>query len=365
MDKLWVAYLGMTANIILQKKHHTLTMHLKSLVSELRGRIMSLTDNPSVRIDPFHISLFGASGLGKSYLASIIAHVLGRSQNIPTEDCFYPRTPTMDHWDNYKCQEWIGFDDIDQQDTEELAGEMITIKSNVPKVLPMAHLETKGCLFSSRGLITTTNVAYPEPASLKCKEAYKRRRNILVECSLIPGMGQDREQRHLAFFIRDSVDSKAPPLFEHPFNFPELIAYLADRYSHYQLDQIRLVKSVAPDTDFKKVYVYNRDEDESRLKLFQLLEEVFERGGGTLDPHIGNLNDIETADLNELEYDAIDPENMPQPEQFPLTHNLKPKSRLEIEDSDIEEEWHEDEMFLDPANGDCGEDEECNNPFCP
>lgn len=363
IDAQYCKFLEYGADPDISKKHGQIFNRVNFVCKELRARIISLVDTSSVRIDPFHISFYGWSGAGKSYLASTVAYVLGRSQNIPAEDLFYPRTPNMEFWDNYRCQEFIGIDDVDQQDTEELAGEMITLKSNVPKVLPMAHLETKGCVFSSRGIITTTNIPYPEPTSIKHKTAYKRRRNVLIECVQL-AEEQQMDHSHMAFVVRHSVKAGTPPLTE-PMNFPELMAYLAPKYSQYLRMQHRLVQSVAPDTKFKPLYVYD-DSAESLIKISEIVNELFTKNVNCEDMSIKPISEIVTTRVDDWTYPDID-KYAGTPEDFTETLDAVPPNKMTVEASDVEfddqyeEDFEGDENALF-AEGQAGDDD-YKNPF--
>ena len=356
IDDDYAKFLEFSADPDISRKHGQIFNRVNFIMKELRARIISLVDSSSVRIDPYHMSFYGPSGAGKSYLASCVAYVLGRSQGVPLEDLYYPRTPNQEFWDNYRCQEFVGIDDVDQQDNEDMAGDMITLKSNVPKVLPMAHLETKGCVFSSRGLITTTNVAYPEPTSIKSKVAYKRRRNKLIEVMVVSEQRQT-DHSHLSFTFRDPVKSTAPPIGE-KMSFPELMLKLAIDYSNYLAGQHRLVAAVAPETKFKKLYVYN-DSEESAMKIYNIIVELLTRDVNHVDPSIRPLAELDIPNA-EFHYPPVDKDRA-DPENFRWTLQTNPPEPLnvETEDEDDEEVVMRGELIDedDYAVGNAGEDE--------
>jgi hypothetical protein len=316
------------------RNHGVLINKLAQVHKELANRIISIVDSSTVRIDPFHISFVGGSGVGKSYLASAVAYVLGRSQNIPVDDLYYARTPTSEFWDNYKCQEFVGIDDVDQQDTEEQAADMITIKSNCPKVLQMAHLETKGCLFTSRGIISTTNVPYPEPTTIKCKEAYKRRRNVLIDCIMVKP-NREKDMSHLKFQFINPVKMSDEKLSDQ-MNFPQMMFRLACEYSQYLSDQEDLVRAAAPDTIFKKLYMY-RDTDECKLKVFEICQEFFVNG-------MSNKPGERYADISEINVHHLDYEYPEVPDGDPTDYSKicqkvkKKKFPVTTSDSESDEE---------------------------
>lgn len=357
LDEKYSKFLEYSADPVLNRKYMPLINRVGQLVKELRGRIISITDSTNVRIDPWHCSFYGSTAIGKSYLMSAVSYVLGRSQNVPIEDLFYARTPSTKHYDNYRGQEFMGIDDTDQQDNEEMAGEMITIKSNVPKVLPMAHLETKGCMFTSRGILSTTNIPYPEPKSIKCKDAYKRRRDVLVECVKLVGVeGKQQDLTHLKFLIRDSVNATANPIAG-PFNFAELCYFLAQGYSQHIKIQHQLVGRVAPDTEFRKLYIYG-DSDSAKLKILEIVEE-FTADRTFQDKYIRDFNEIETRTSNtNFTYTTIG-ENV-EGEDFTMTHDVLVKSKLPLTvlDPDANHDFEDDD---DPLIGMDYDDENENH----
>jgi len=359
VDRLYAEWWVMTTDPEISRKHSSLTMRIERLIKDLRARIISIIDTPSVRIDPYHISFFGGSGLGKSYLASVVAYVLGKSQNVPTEDLFYPRCPDMEFWDNYHCQEFVGIDDVDQIDDQEQAGELIQLKSNVPKVLPMAHLETKGAMFSSRGMITTTNVAYPEPKAIKCKLAYKRRRNVLVECIAVEE-SQAFDLSHFRFVFRDPTDSTRAPLSEQ-MNFHELMFELAVGYSQYLKVQHRLVRGPCPDNVFKPLYVYSNT-DESRLKVYELCQEIMSRTSDETDQYMRDISEIVT-NWSESEI-VLPPAKEGVPTDFNRELKLVKKKKLTVQDekSPSADSDEEDEFFEDEIRDMQGEEEHYSEP---
>lgn len=339
IDAMYVEWLQLSADPEVSRKHSSLCMKVERVVKELRNRIITITDRPPVRIDPWFCKFFGGSGMGKSYLTSVVAYVLGRSQNVPVEDLFYPRAQGMEFWDDYHGQEFIGFDDIDQIDDQEFALEIIMIKSNIPKVLPMAHLETKGAMFMSRGMLGSSNQAFPEPKAVKCKKAYKRRVNRLVECVQVTE-AQKLDQSHFKFVYRDPLNSNAPPLTDQ-MNFPEMCHKLAVEYSQYLKIQHRLIKAVVPDAQFKPLYLY-QDDDASRLKIFELVQEVIDRTLDETDQYIRDIAEIKTRQT-EMTY----PEQ-PNGQVVDFEQELVkvPRKKLTVEvDSDDEESDHMEDDF--------------------
>ncbi len=135
------------------------------------------------RFDPFHISISGKPGLGKSHLSSTISTYFS---SFFQNGGVYDRNVAMKHWDGYHNQSIVRMDDIgfDSSDTTVLS-ELYGLKSNLIYQLPMANLNEKGkVIYDSEILISTTNDPYPIPhqksATFINREALWRRFDMKI-----------------------------------------------------------------------------------------------------------------------------------------------------------------------------------------
>nr|AAR14150.1 polyprotein [Maize chlorotic dwarf virus] len=136
------------------------------------------------RVDPFYICLFGAPGVGKSTVASMIVDDLLDAMGEPKVDRIYTRCCSDQYWSNYHHEPVICYDDlgaISRPASLSDYGEIMGIKSNRPYSLPMAAVDEKGRHCLSRYLIACTNLTHlDDTGDVKTKDAYYRRINVPV-----------------------------------------------------------------------------------------------------------------------------------------------------------------------------------------
>ncbi|QTJ95918.1 polyprotein [Poaceae Liege virus 1] len=162
---------------------HVLSLAWKQCTN-LRNETYNCVGLGQYRVDPFHLSIYGEPGVGKSANAMSLMHFVLNDMGVPKTDRFYARNPQDAYWSRYYRQPVVMYDDLgsivgspDQSDY----GELIGLKSNNPYPLVMAAVEEKGKLFASNLIVSCTNTRMiDERSNLRCKEAYLRRRNLLV-----------------------------------------------------------------------------------------------------------------------------------------------------------------------------------------
>jgi hypothetical protein len=140
----------------------------------------SLSEDPDDRMEPYVIGLFGQPGMGKSSrLNEIISHFLTYFPTCSYQDLVYQRTCHVDHWDGYKGQPIVVFDDLGQATDGSDIKEFQTLISCCPYVLPMADLSEKGQKFCSPIVIATSNLRYGQ----SLVQAYQTDNPILDDSS--------------------------------------------------------------------------------------------------------------------------------------------------------------------------------------
>jgi hypothetical protein len=118
-------------------------------------------EDPDDRMEPFVVGLFGQPGMGKSSrINEMVSMFSTLFPNTPRRDLVYQRTCHVDHWDGYKGQPIVIFDDLGQDTSGSDIKEFQTLVSCVPYVLPMAELSEKGIKFQSPIIIATSNLKY-------------------------------------------------------------------------------------------------------------------------------------------------------------------------------------------------------------
>lgn len=156
------------------------TEHVQALRSTADGR----------KRTPALFDFFGEAGCGKSEMVNQFARDLTHesiTQGIAwdTNNLVYSQNPNTKHMDGYRQQNIHIQDDAMQgegysPETSE-ALELIRTVSPVEMPVVMASLADKGMLYASYLILRTTNVPFPKPKEVACKQALWRRRTRLIE----------------------------------------------------------------------------------------------------------------------------------------------------------------------------------------
>nr|WOZ17733.1 polyprotein [Dandelion yellow mosaic virus] len=193
------------------------------LAKELLDETHRVKGVSGVRLDPFHLSLFGKPGVGKSF---IMGRLLEDSLDLmgePRADRSYSKTPNEEYWSGYYGQTAVKCDDLGQDLSKGFSptyNQIIQMKTNNPFIVPMADLANKGRTFTSKYIFSTTNVDdCGTKHGLADPGAFMRRRDILArvttEGQMVHGMVD-----HLRFTILDPLHPS-----ERDLRYPENMSY--------------------------------------------------------------------------------------------------------------------------------------------
>jgi len=203
------------------------------------------------RPTPYHVSIFGRSGVGKSDMVQSLIYDLTDPTWFKTEVdrdsngriTIYPRSAADPYWSNYAGQGAVILDDFGQSAQDTVADSeylslifMITGTAFMPR---MAAVADKGRLFTSRLVVSTTNNMFPTSLCVKTNEALWRRRNILVEAKAVPGTALD-DENHLVYDILDpcpmSPEGKAfdqRRCIQSDLTYNELVEYIVPKFNAF------------------------------------------------------------------------------------------------------------------------------------
>ncbi|APG77424.1 hypothetical protein [Hubei picorna-like virus 38] len=209
--------------------------------------------------EPFVICLEGPPGIGKSTIQRQMALNLLSAAGYSTGGCdpTYVRCPGLKHWDDFKDEPCVGYDDwlnlSDSESIKEQVSELYQLKSHANFLPSQANINDKGRPAQPKLVTLLTNNAFPE-SSLNTitahKDAVYRRRDVVVRCGLAkPGttmadytMEEKRKYNHLIFQVVDRFTGKeVEPLM----NWELMNAYLCEKFVSYdKLEKLYLIDQI-------------------------------------------------------------------------------------------------------------------------
>nr|BCR37043.1 polyprotein [White dead nettle mosaic virus] len=181
-----------------------LDVQLSMIVKECKEKCVELLNNTysfrgmkQSRIDPLHISIIGAPGVGKSAISHVLIDNLLDYRGEPKIDRIYTRCCSDAYWSCYHQEPVILYDDLgaisSKQKLSDYA-EIMGVKTNDPFSIPMAIAEEKGRHCTSKYIVSCTNILeLDDSGDVVTKTAYYRRRNILVKVEMDPTVTKDEE----------------------------------------------------------------------------------------------------------------------------------------------------------------------------
>nr|AVN87699.1 polyprotein [Sicinivirus sp.] len=169
----------------LRSPPHT-TMLLRA-ITNYETKVASLGHNqPHQRPEPYVVYIHGPPGCGKSLMGSLLASRLAQALSGDPDDVYSPASVSCEYYDGYRGQTVHYIDDVGQDPEGKDWRDFAQLVSTAPFVLPMANLEEKGRLYTSRVIIMTSNFPEPNPRSSRCPEALSRRLRLRLSVSPPP-----------------------------------------------------------------------------------------------------------------------------------------------------------------------------------
>lgn len=169
----------------LRSPPHT-TMLLRA-ITNYETKVSSLNHNqPHQRPEPYVVYIHGPPGCGKSLMGSLLASRLAQALSGDPDDVYSPASVSCEYYDGYRGQTVHYIDDVGQDPEGKDWRDFAQLVSTAPFVLPMANLEEKGRLYTSRVIIMTSNFPEPNPRSSRCPEALSRRLRLRLSVTPPP-----------------------------------------------------------------------------------------------------------------------------------------------------------------------------------
>lgn len=169
----------------LRSPPHT-TMLLRA-ITNYETKVASLGHNqPHQRPEPYVVYIHGPPGCGKSLMGSLLASRLAQALSGDPDDVYSPASVSCEYYDGYRGQSVHYIDDVGQDPEGKDWRDFAQLVSTAPFVLPMANLEEKGRLYTSKVIIMTSNFPEPNPRSSRCPEALSRRLRLRLSVSPPP-----------------------------------------------------------------------------------------------------------------------------------------------------------------------------------
>ncbi len=169
----------------LRSPPHT-TMLLRA-ITNYETKVASLSHNqPHQRPEPYVVYIHGPPGCGKSLMGSLLASRLAQALSGDPDDVYSPASVSCEYYDGYRGQTVHYIDDVGQDPEGKDWRDFAQLVSTAPFVLPMADLEQKGRMYTSRVIIMTSNFPEPNPRSSRCPEALSRRLRLRLSVSPPP-----------------------------------------------------------------------------------------------------------------------------------------------------------------------------------
>nr|QWY93745.1 replication-associated protein [Green Sichuan pepper nepovirus] len=160
-----------------------ITSDLLKKIEEKRAIVAKMGDPLGRRLAPFWLYIYGPSHCGKSNAMNAFATDLLAEIGAPPTDILTV-TPTDKFMSGYERQACIMIDDLGATEVAEggIEREIINMVSCVDYRPLMADVESKGMIYDSPLLITSSNFYTAQPGIFNDRHAYENRRNVILEC---------------------------------------------------------------------------------------------------------------------------------------------------------------------------------------
>jgi hypothetical protein len=310
---------------------------LNPLIIKLEKVVFEATAQSCVntrKFEPYHVSLTGEPGLGKSVALNVTMelvkqHLLIRPEyDFPLNEQYHSFAWTFDEnfVSGYKGQYMVYMDDICK---EAKAGPgtstkaLFNIVSNVGTNVAGAAISEKVNPFSSRMIFSTTNVPYPSAQSLDVKnsEAWWRRRHLLFK--MVPSDTMDPNLNRMASF--QLMDPRDPKQILGPkIDFEAFVKHILVGYKEHFAKEMHIgdmaswAQRIMADTDIVE------GEAHFLPSPFPPVEEEDESDSDQETEFVNLISDDEESNDDDVARHVLDisalPEGVSNPHKLPIYH---------------------------------------------
>nr|AVM87414.1 polyprotein [Guangxi chinese leopard gecko picornavirus] len=132
------------------------------------------------RAEPLVVYLAGEPGAGKSILMGTLVKKLAEHMGVDPDKASWSRNACSKYYDGYFQQPIVLIDDVGASTETDCFNDFMNMVSSAQFLPNMAALPEKGIYFTSRLIICSSNIPYPQPNSIACPKALLRRLHIAI-----------------------------------------------------------------------------------------------------------------------------------------------------------------------------------------
>nr|WDS50703.1 MAG: nonstructural protein [Riboviria sp.]WKV34003.1 MAG: RNA-dependent RNA polymerase [Riboviria sp.] len=286
------------------------------------------------RVDPFCVSFYGGSGVGKSAMIMKFCTDYITYIGEDLENGVISKNEAVEFFDGYNYNPVVVFDDMHQHKKDGKGEQfLIMAKSNTMFQINQADLSDKGKQFNSKLIVLTTNTkAYTENDKVTHPEAIERRKDLKIEVQLHPDykskldakMDMKRvmesvDVRHLQFQVyKKDTGSDATLATSHWMSYEQMFKAFAINYDEHMDRQESLIENYSKPSQF--LHEFKEEREKSREYEREQRKPFFP------DAQIqnGGVSEMEEEDS---EYDSSDVDNMAPVELEAIRQALKTATR--------------------------------------
>jgi len=173
------------------KKAKMLTSTMVNRIIDLRKSLMKYSQTVPVRFEPFVLCQSGNPGVGKSFVTNSLSKKLLSAISWSGQgETMFVRTPGNKYWNGLETQPVLVYDDYLAMTSVEAVdadiSDLMLLKSSAVFNPPQAAIDDKYRRYNPYCVFLNTNKPYLHVQGVSCQQAWRRRRDIVVDFRLKP-----------------------------------------------------------------------------------------------------------------------------------------------------------------------------------